>query len=173
MLCIGHRGAAGLEPENTLRSVRRALEVGADGIEIDVHCLDGELVVIHDHSLNRTTNGAGALRHHTLAEARQLDAGKGERIPFLREVLDLVDRRALVNIELKGARTAAPQVRIAGVARVRFPGWGSFCPLGAAVSADCAGGGGVVDPRTARARQPGPRHESPRRWEAGPGFYGQ
>jgi len=57
LLCIGHRGAAGHEPENTLRSVRRALEMGADGIEIDVHCLKGELIVIHDSTLNRTTNG--------------------------------------------------------------------------------------------------------------------
>jgi len=108
LLCIGHRGAVGLEPENTLRSVRGALELGADGIEIDVHCLEGELIVIHDATLNRTTNGSGPLRHRTLAQVRSLDAGKGERIPLLREVLDAVDRRALVNIELKGLRTAAP-----------------------------------------------------------------
>jgi len=108
LLCIGHRGAGGLEPENTLRSVRRALDLGADGIEIDVHCLKGALVVIHDSTLNRTTNGSGRLRRHTLAQVRSLDAGKGERIPLLSEVLDAVDRRALVNIELKGVRTAAP-----------------------------------------------------------------
>lgn len=108
LLCIGHRGAAGHEPENTLRSVRRALEMGAGGIEIDVHCLEGELIVIHDSRLNRTTNGSGLLRRHTLAQVRNLDAGKGQRIPLLREVLDTVDRKALVNIELKGLRTAAP-----------------------------------------------------------------
>ena len=88
--------------------MRRALALGADGIEIDVRCLDGELIVIHDGTLNRTTNGAGALRRHTLAQVRELDAGKGERVPLLREVLDAVDRRALVNIELKGSRTGAP-----------------------------------------------------------------
>ncbi len=82
--------------------------MGAGGIEIDVHSLDGELVVIHDNSLNRTTNGSGLLRRHTLAQVRSLDAGKGERIPLLREVLDTVDRRGLVNIELKGPRTAGP-----------------------------------------------------------------
>ncbi len=82
--------------------------MGAHGIEIDVHCLEGELIVIHDDSLNRTTNGSGLLRRHTLAQVRLLDAGKGERIPLLREVLDTVDRRALVNIELKGPRAAAP-----------------------------------------------------------------
>ena len=108
MLCIGHRGAAGHEPENTLRSVRRALEMGAGGIEIDVHILEGELIVIHDSRLNRTTNGSGLLRHHTLAQVRSLDAGKGERVPLLTEVLDTVNRHALVNIELKGPRTALP-----------------------------------------------------------------
>jgi glycerophosphoryl diester phosphodiesterase len=108
VLCIGHRGAGGHEPENTLRSVRRALDMGADGIEIDVHCLDGALIVIHDATLNRTTDGSGPLRRRTLAQVRGLDAGKGERIPLLHEVLDAVDRRALVNIELKGPRTAAP-----------------------------------------------------------------
>jgi glycerophosphoryl diester phosphodiesterase len=82
--------------------------MGADGIEIDVYALEGELVVIHDSTLNRTTNGSGLLRRHTLAQVRALDAGKGERIPLLREVLDAVDRRAFVNIELKGPRTAAP-----------------------------------------------------------------
>jgi len=108
MLCIGHRGAAGHEPENTLRSIRRALDLGAGGIEIDVHRLEGELIVIHDDRLNRTTNGSGLLRRHTLSQIRTLDAGKGERIPLLREVLDTVNRRVLVNIELKGLRTASP-----------------------------------------------------------------
>jgi glycerophosphoryl diester phosphodiesterase len=108
VLWIGHRGASGLEPENTLRSVRRAIELGADGIEIDVHCLDGELLVIHDARLNRTTNGSGPIWRHTLEEIRALDAGKGEQIPLLGEVLDTVNRTAFVNIELKGRRTAAP-----------------------------------------------------------------
>jgi len=82
--------------------------MGADGIEIDVHCLKGELIVIHDSTLNRTTNGSGSLRRRTFAELRGLDAGKGERIPLLSEVLDTVNRRALVNIELKGRGTAGP-----------------------------------------------------------------
>jgi glycerophosphoryl diester phosphodiesterase len=110
ILCIGHRGAAGHEPENTLRSVRRALEMGANGVEVDVHLVEGELVVIHDYSLNRTTNGRGLVRRRTLAEIRALDAGKGERVPRLREVIEAVDRRALVNIELKGPGTAAPVI---------------------------------------------------------------
>ena len=108
LLCIGHRGACGHEPENTLRSVRRALELGAHGIEIDVYFVDGELIVIHDAKLDRTTNGKGYVRRKTFAELRTLDAGLGEKIPTLREVLETINRRAFLNIELKGPRTAKP-----------------------------------------------------------------
>ena len=109
-LVIGHRGAAGHEPENTLRSFRRALALGADGLELDVRLsADGELVVCHDKTLRRTTNGRGPLAKCALAELRTLDAGLGERIPTLREVFDAVDRRAFLNIELK-ARGTAPLV---------------------------------------------------------------
>lgn len=107
-LCIGHRGARGHEPENTLRSVRRALELGAHGIEIDVRMADGEIVVIHDGTLDRTTDGSGAVSRKSLAQLRALDAGQGERIPTLSEVFETVDRRAFVNVELKGRRTAGP-----------------------------------------------------------------
>jgi glycerophosphoryl diester phosphodiesterase len=106
--CIGHRGARGHEPENTLRSVRRALALGAQGIEIDVWLVDGELLVFHDAKLDRTTNGHGYLSRKSLAYLRSLDAGQGERIPTLREVFDAVERRAMINIELKGRRTAGP-----------------------------------------------------------------
>ena len=108
MICIGHRGACGHEPENTLRSVRRALELGAQGIEVDVYFVDGELVVFHDAKLDRTTNGKGVLARKTFAFLRTLDAGMGERIPTLREVFEEVGRRAFINVELKGARTAKP-----------------------------------------------------------------
>lgn len=106
MLCIGHRGASGHEPENTLRSVRRALELGAHGIEVDVRSVDGELVVIHDATLSRTTNGRGYIARRSFIELRRLDAGRGERIPTLREVFEAVNRRGFVNVELKGRRTA-------------------------------------------------------------------
>ena len=109
MLRIGHRGACGYEPENTLRSFNRALQLDVDMIELDVHvCRSGELVVIHDEKVDRTTNGKGYVADQTLDELRVLDAGKGERIPTLPEVLDLVDRKAQVNIELKGVGTAKP-----------------------------------------------------------------
>jgi len=102
MLKIGHRGAMGYAPENTLASFAKALELGVDGIELDVHlCKSGELVVIHDRRVNRTTNGKGAVIDMTLAELKKLDAGKGQRIPTLSEVLDFVNRRAIIDIELK------------------------------------------------------------------------
>ena len=109
MLKIGHRGASGYEPENTLRSFAKAIELGVDMIELDVHvCASGELVVIHDERVDRTTNGTGLVAAKTLQELKMLDAGKGERIPTLSEVLDFVNRKVKVNIELKGRGTAQP-----------------------------------------------------------------
>ncbi|CCK78465.1 glycerophosphodiester phosphodiesterase [Desulfobacula toluolica] len=108
MICFAHRGASGHAPENTLLSVRTALEMGAPWIEIDVFCVQGQLVVIHDSRLERTTNGRGNLMQHSIANLRSLDAGKGEKIPFLHEVLELVQGRCSINIELKGPGTAAP-----------------------------------------------------------------
>ncbi len=108
-LKIGHRGACGYEPENTLRSFEKALELGVDMIELDVHCCaSGELVVIHDNRVDRTTNGTGYVAGMSLEELRELDAGKGERIPLLGEVFELVKGRAQVNVELKGSGTALP-----------------------------------------------------------------
>lgn len=110
VLRIGHRGgAAGYTPENTLASARKALELSVDMIELDIHrCASGELVVIHDDTLERTTNGAGEVADRTFDELRALDAGGGEKIPLLTEFLDLVDRKASVNIELKGGDTVQP-----------------------------------------------------------------
>lgn len=107
MLIIGHRGAMAYEPENTLRSIARAIDLGADMVEFDVHALpSGELMVFHDRALDRTTNGHGLLAHHSFRELRRLDAGMGERIPTLEEVLDLVGRRVPVVIELKNIGAA-------------------------------------------------------------------
>jgi glycerophosphoryl diester phosphodiesterase len=108
LICFGHRGASGHEPENTVRSVRRALELGADGVEVDVQLADGQLVVIHDATLKRTTNGKGRVAKKSFAYLRSLDAGSGERIPALAEILNAVNRRGVINIELKGPHTAAP-----------------------------------------------------------------
>lgn len=105
----GHRGASGHAPENTLPAFALALEQGADGIELDVQLTsDGEVVVIHDRTLERTTDGTGRVVDHTLADLRRLDASRGwegfagARIPLLAEVLELVvGSGAVVNIELK------------------------------------------------------------------------
>lgn len=106
-LNIAHRGASGHEPENTLAAFEKAVKLGADMIEIDVHiCKSGEPVVIHDTTLKRTTNGRGRVARKTLEELKTLDAGKGQTIPTLQEVLDCIRRRVRVNIELKKPDTA-------------------------------------------------------------------
>jgi glycerophosphoryl diester phosphodiesterase len=98
----GHRGNPAEFPENTLASFRSAIDLGVDMIECDVHLsADGELVVIHDHTLDRTTDGAGLVVQRTLAELRRLDAGGGERLPTLAEVCALARDRVGLAIEVK------------------------------------------------------------------------
>lgn len=106
MIIFGHRGARGHAPENTLPSIELALEQGADWIEIDAQMADGECWVIHDATLDRTTNGTGAVTDAKQSTLEQLDAGNGAHIPTLAQVMDCVAGRAGLNIELKGAGTA-------------------------------------------------------------------
>ena len=102
MLRIGHRGARAYEPENTLLGFKKALEIGVDAVEFDVRRAgSGELVVIHDDKVDRTTNGSGAVNALTLSEIRQLTTEKGEKIPTLEEALDFLDNKAKILIELK------------------------------------------------------------------------
>ena len=100
---LGHRGAPAYEPENTLASFKKAIELGVDQIELDLRfSKDSKLVVIHDEKLDRTTNGKGLVREFTLTELKKLDAGKGEKIPTLQEVIDLIrDKGIFLQIELK------------------------------------------------------------------------
>jgi len=107
-IAIGHRGACGYEPENTLSSFDKAVSLGCPWVELDVYAIEDELLVIHDDSLERTTNGHGQVQECSLEYLRSLDAGNGQQIPTLKEVADLIDRRAGINIELKGKNTAAP-----------------------------------------------------------------
>ena len=101
---IGHRGACGYAPENTLLSMRKALEMGLHGFEFDIQMSKDHVpVVIHDDNLRRTTNGQGKIDELTFKELQQFDAGQGERIPSLSEVFDLVDRRCRLFIELKAS----------------------------------------------------------------------
>lgn len=107
MLKIGHRGACAYYPENTLSSFEHAIHLGVDAVELDVHiCASGELVVIHDITVNRTTNGKGKVAHKTLAQLKQLDIPDNQKIPTLQEVFDAINRRVIINIELKGYDTA-------------------------------------------------------------------
>lgn len=98
----GHRGAPAEFPENTLAGFRRAKELGVYGIELDVHLSeDGVAVVCHDETLNRTTDARGDIADFTVAELREVDAGDGEYIPTLLEVLEMVGDSMHVDIEIK------------------------------------------------------------------------
>lgn len=112
-LKVGHRGVKGYISENTLPSIKKALELGVDGIEIDVHlCASGELVVFHDFTLDRMTNGTGELGKQTLNQLQLLKIDGQYKIPTLIEVLDLINGSCLLNIELKGEKTAQPTVNL-------------------------------------------------------------
>lgn len=113
MYVVGHRGAAAVQPENTIAGFEYAIDLGCEYVETDVHlCKDGHLVIIHDETVDRTTNGSGRVADMTLAELRALDAGEGRQIPLLQEVLDVVRNRATLLCELKGPYTPDPVVRM-------------------------------------------------------------
>jgi len=112
-LLFAHRGASAERPENTLPAFARAIELGADGIELDVHCCEDALVVIHDDSLERTTSGRGSVADSSLEIVRSADAGDGAAVPLLTEVLDALEGTSmLLNVELKGAATAVPAIAL-------------------------------------------------------------
>jgi glycerophosphoryl diester phosphodiesterase len=113
MLKIGHRGAKSLEPENTLLSFQKAIEIGVDGIELDVRLTsDGELVVIHDETIDRTSNGNGFVNQFTLKEIQKFRIHTTQEIPTLKAVLELVNRKCFINIELKELETAEKVVAL-------------------------------------------------------------
>ena len=119
---IAHRGASGHAPENTLAAFLLAAEMGADGIELDVHLTaDGEVVVIHNDTVDATTDGRGPVRALTLHELQALDAGRwydaryaGERVPTLAEVFQAIGHRLLINVEIKAERGLASTKRERG-----------------------------------------------------------
>jgi glycerophosphoryl diester phosphodiesterase len=107
MLKIAHRGAKGYEPENTLKAFQKALDLNADGIELDVHLsADGHIIVIHDETIDRTTNGKGFVNTLSLTELKSFLIENQYEIPTLNEVFDLTDKKCLINIELKGVGTS-------------------------------------------------------------------
>jgi len=107
MQIIGHRGAAGIEPENTIPSFQKAIDLGVSRVECDIHLTaDGHLAIIHDETVDRTTNGSGRVSSYSLSELRELDAGNANSVPTLDEVLQLVSDGGIgVHIELKGEGT--------------------------------------------------------------------
>lgn len=112
MQIIAHRGASGLAPENTLKAIRLALALGAGAIEIDVQLADGELWVFHDRRLERCTDGSGVLTAQSRAYLASLDAGEGEGIPTLWQVMEAIAGQAELHIELKGPQTADEVARL-------------------------------------------------------------
>ena len=102
MQVIAHRGASFLEPENTLKAIERAVKISADFVEIDVRMSkDNKLVIMHDPDVNRTTDGNGLVKDYSLQELKKLDAGDGETIPTLDEVISCVKDRIGLVIEIK------------------------------------------------------------------------
>jgi glycerophosphoryl diester phosphodiesterase len=113
MLVIAHRGASAVEPENTLRAFERAIQMGAQMIELDLHLTqDGHVVVIHDDQLSHTTNLRGRVSRLSLDEVKQADAGKGERVPTLQETLELTRGRIQLYLEIKAPQAAAETLRL-------------------------------------------------------------
>ncbi|MGY5863560.1 MAG: glycerophosphodiester phosphodiesterase family protein [Candidatus Thorarchaeota archaeon] len=101
-IIIAHRGASAQAPENTLLAFKKAWQLGAQMIELDVHeTVDGHLVCIHDPTIDRTTNGTGEVSSLTLKEIQEFDAGLGQRVPLLNEILEFARGKIQVNIELK------------------------------------------------------------------------
>lgn len=117
-IILGHRGASGYAPENTLEAFRLAMDMGADGFELDVHLSkDGELIIMHDEKVDRTTDGSGLIQSFTLKELKALDASngmaqyKGAKIPTLGELYDLIrDTRHVVNVEIKTDQIVYPGI---------------------------------------------------------------
>jgi glycerophosphoryl diester phosphodiesterase len=113
ILKIGHRGAKGHKPENTLISFQKAIDLNVDGIELDVHLSsDGEIIVIHDETIDRTTNGKGFVNKLSLPELKMSRIENEYKIPTLKEVFDLVNQQCLVNIEIKGKGMIKPVIEL-------------------------------------------------------------
>jgi glycerophosphoryl diester phosphodiesterase len=122
-LVIGHRGAMGHVTENTLASVQKAMDLGVDMVEIDVFKIkSGEIMVFHDDRVDKLTNGTGKIEDLSFLEVRQLTLDGNHKIPLLQDVINLIDNKIPLNIELKGANTADRVNHIVNV-YVEKKGW--------------------------------------------------
>ncbi|GAB6135918.1 glycerophosphodiester phosphodiesterase family protein [Thermococcus prieurii] len=102
VIVLGHRGCMGKLPENSLLAFKKAVEAGADGVELDVWLTkDSKVIVMHDETIDRTSDMSGRQKDMTLEELKRADIGLGERIPTLEEVFEVLPRDALINVELK------------------------------------------------------------------------
>jgi len=107
-IIVGHRGACGYAPENTLKSFRTAIDIGCDRAELDVRMTkDNQIVVIHDEEVSKPTNGRVFVKDLTLAELKELSLDRGEKIPTLQEVIDVCKNKINLQIELKADGTPA------------------------------------------------------------------
>ena len=118
----GHRGAMGHETENTLASIKKGMELKADMLEIDVFKIKtGELVVFHDDDLDRITNAKGKIEEYTFEDLRKVLVAGRHQIPTLQEVIETIDKKVVLNIELKGTNTATDTHRI--IEEYKKKGW--------------------------------------------------
>jgi glycerophosphoryl diester phosphodiesterase len=132
---IAHRGLSSVAPENTLQAIGKALELGVDRIEIDVQMTrDGEVVLMHDRTLNRTTSGRGAVKNHDLKEIQALDAGSwfgpdysGITVPSLQQTLELIHGRCMLMIEVKNHSGYTPGIEKKVAEIIRSHNAGSWC----------------------------------------------
>lgn len=124
-IMMAHRGNSGLAPENTLAAFAAAIDTKSEWVELDVHLTaDGEVVVMHDATVDRTTDGSGAIADLTLAQIKALDAGswfspefEGERVPTLADVVDLLGKRLRINVEIKSAADPASAAKVVAILR--------------------------------------------------------
>lgn len=159
---IAHRGASYDYPENTMLAYRRAIEIGVDYLEVDVQVTrDGEIILMHDETLDRTTNGTGYIHDLPLAQIQQVDAGRGERVPLLGEVIQLArENRIRLCIEIKGIDANA-SVEIATVV-VPFVRQANFVPFTVITSffAEAIRRTKTLEPRIAALIDPSPQDGS-------------
>ena len=134
-IIIAHRGASGTAPENTMAAIRKAMQSEAACIEIDIHLSkDNELVVIHDYTVNRTTNGSGKIAEMTLTEIQSLDAGSwfapgfaGEMVPTLQEVIEFINGEKVLLIEIKGGVAKYPGIAEKLIKMIQEANAGDWC----------------------------------------------
>jgi len=113
ILVLGHRGFMSRYPENSILAFQEAMKAGADGIELDVWLTkDGKAIVMHDESIDRTSNSSGKQKDMTIEEIKKADLGMGQRIPTLEEVFEALPKDALINMEIKDIDAVREAVKV-------------------------------------------------------------